>query len=116
MGRFGTSVGHGSLAGLHAASIADPAWFWDAVVEHLGLPFPVPYRDVLDSSAGLPWTTWFDGGRTNLAELAPLCEPHHHLVHEGGWTLTLTPDRIATWTRPDGTIYWTGPLTNQHAA
>jgi 5-methylcytosine-specific restriction endonuclease McrA len=56
------------------------------------------------------------GGRTNLDELAPLCEADHHLVHEGGWTLTLTPDRIATWTRPDGTIYWTGPLTNQHAA
>jgi len=67
VGRFGTSVGRGSLAELHAASIADPAWFWDAVVEHLGLPFPVPYRDVLDTSAGLPWTTWFDGGRTNLA-------------------------------------------------
>ena len=56
------------------------------------------------------------GGKTNLSDLAPLCEPHHHLVHEGGWTLTLTPDRIATWTRPDGTIYWTGPLTEHRAA
>ena len=33
---------------------------------------------------------------------------HHDDVHEGGWTLTMTPDRIATWTRPDGTTYWTG--------
>ena len=34
----------------------------------------------------------------------PLCEQHHHLVHEGGWTLTMTPDRVATWTRPDGVV------------
>ena len=53
---------------------------------------------------------WEKGGRTDLSNLAPLCESckHHHDVHEGGWTLTMTPDRIATWTRPDGTIYWTG--------
>ena len=51
---------------------------------------------------------WEEGGPTDLSNLAPLCTEHHHLAHEGGWTLTLTPDRIATWTRPDGTTYWTG--------
>jgi hypothetical protein len=53
---------------------------------------------------------WEQGGATDLANLAPLCESgkHHHLVHEGGWTLTMTPDRIATWIRPDGTVFWTG--------
>jgi hypothetical protein len=53
---------------------------------------------------------WDKGGRTDLSNLAPLCESrkHHHDVHEGGWTLTMTPDRTATWTRPDGTTYWTG--------
>jgi len=50
---------------------------------------------------------WEDGGFTNLDNLAPLCSHDHHLVHEGGWTLTMTPDRIATWTRPDGTEYLT---------
>ena len=59
---------------------------------------------------------WAGGGRSDLAVLVPLCESDHHLVHEGGWTLTITPDRIATWTRPDGTTYWTGPLTRQPAA
>jgi len=44
-------------------------------------------------------TAWRPGGRTDLADLAPVCEPHHHLIHEGGWTLTMTPDRTATWTR-----------------
>jgi hypothetical protein len=58
---------------------------------------------------------WEKGGRTDLSNLAPLCESckHHHDVHEGGWTLTMTPDRIATWTRPDGTFYWTGPTVDR---
>lgn len=59
-------------------------------------------------------TPWSAGGATDLADLAPVCERHHHLVHEGGWTFTMTPDRIATWTRPDGTVYWTGPLNDRH--
>ena len=59
---------------------------------------------------------WARGGRTDLDRLAPLCEVHHHLVHEGGWTLDVTPGRIAAWTRPDGTTYWTGPIADRHAA
>jgi len=49
------------------------------------------------------WTR--DDGPTDLANLLPLCENHHHLVHEGGWTLTMTSHRIATWIRPDGTVW-----------
>ena len=59
-------------------------------------------------------TPWRLGGRTDLADLAPVCEPHHHLIHEGGWTMTITPDRIATWTRPDGIEHWTGTLNDRH--
>jgi len=51
---------------------------------------------------------WEHGGTTDLSNLAPLCTNHHHLVHEGGWQLSMTPDRIATWTRPDGTTHHTG--------
>ena len=36
---------------------------------------------------------WTRGGQTTLANLLPLCETHHHLVHEGGWNLTMTADR-----------------------
>ena len=53
-------------------------------------------------------TPWSAGGRTDLDDLAPACEPHHHLVHEGGWSLTMTPDRVATWVRPDGEIHSVG--------
>ncbi|HMJ75774.1 MAG TPA: hypothetical protein VK507_07365, partial [Iamia sp.] len=31
-------------------------------------------------------------GRTDLANLVPLCRYHHHRVHEGGFTLVLEPD------------------------
>ena len=57
-----------------------------------------------------PWST---GGRTDLASLAPLCEPHHHLVHEGGWSFTMTADRVGTWSRPDGAEYWSGSLVDR---
>jgi hypothetical protein len=49
-----------------------------------------------------------DLGPTDIDNLIPLCERCHHLVHEGGWTLTMTPDRVTTWTRPDGTIHHHG--------
>lgn len=67
VGRFGTAHGHHTFAALRDASLADPEWFWDAVVQHLGLPFSTPYDAVLDTSDGIPWATWFTGGRTNLA-------------------------------------------------
>jgi hypothetical protein len=35
---------------------------------------------------------WENGGRTDLANLVPLCSRHHHAAHEGGWTLRLDPE------------------------
>jgi hypothetical protein len=55
-----------------------------------------------------------DDGPTDIDNLLPICERHHHLIHEGGWTLTMTPDRVATWTRPDGTAHWTGSTIDRH--
>ncbi len=54
-----------------------------------------------------------NGGKTSVDNLLPLCEKHHHLVHEGGWRLTMTTGRIATWQRPDGTIWHTEPTINR---
>lgn len=58
---------------------------------------------------------WRDLGPTDIDNLLPLCERHHHLVHEGGWTLTMTVDRIATWTRPDGTMHHRGSTIDRSA-
>jgi acetyl-CoA synthetase len=45
----------------------DVEWFWDAVVQDLGIEFYEPYDRVLDESEGKPWAKWFVGGRINLA-------------------------------------------------
>lgn len=45
---------------------------------------------------------WQHGGATDLDNLVPLCSHHHHLVHEGRWTVELGADRSLAITRPDG--------------
>jgi acetyl-CoA synthetase len=64
-------------------SQADVEWFWDAVVKDLGIEFFEPYERVLDTSDGIPWATWFVGGKINLAHVT--CDV---------WA-ERTPDRVA---------------------
>jgi hypothetical protein len=45
------------------------------------------------------------GGRTELANLLPVCSKHHHRIHEGGWTLTMDAQRTIMITRPDGELH-----------
>ncbi len=59
---------------------------------------------------------WEHLGRTDIDNLLPLCERHHHLVHEGGWRLTMTPDRIATWLRSDGFRHHLGQTVDRRPA
>ena len=56
---------------------------------------------------------WSQGGKTVLTNMIPLCETHHHLVHEGRWQLEMTADRITTWIRPDGTTWWRGACNDR---
>ena len=42
-------------------------------------------------------------GPTDIENLLPLCTKHHHYAHEGGWQLTLAPNRTLTIKYPDGT-------------
>lgn len=56
--------------------------------------------------------TWYSlDGLTDIDNFVPLCNRHHHLVHEGGWQLHLAPDRTLTVTRPGGIVSTTGPPT-----
>ena len=59
---------------------------------------------------------WRHGGPTDFANLLPLCSKHHHAVHEGGWLLTLGPDRELTIETPAGQIMRTGPPSRRPAA
>ena len=55
-----------SIDELRRRSVEDVEWYWDAAVKDLGIEFHVPYERVLDASKGIPWATWFTGGRVNL--------------------------------------------------
>jgi acetyl-CoA synthetase len=55
-----------SIDELRRRSVEDVEWYWDAAVKDLGLEFSTPYERVLDASNGIPWATWFTGGRVNL--------------------------------------------------
>ncbi len=59
---------------------------------------------------------WRHGGPTDFANLLPLCSQHHHAAHEGGWILTLGPNRELTIELPDGQTMHTGPPGRHQAA
>jgi hypothetical protein len=61
----------------------------------------------------VPWELF---GLTHLVNLIPLCERHHHMVHEGGWILTMTPDWVTTWRTPDGTVWFVGDTRDRAAS
>ncbi|MDQ1467690.1 MAG: acetyl-CoA synthetase [Actinomycetota bacterium] len=65
--RFAAAEGIADFPTLRDRSIAEPEWFWDAVVRFLGLVFAEPYTQVVDLTDGAPWARWFTGGRLNLA-------------------------------------------------
>ncbi len=50
---------------LNEKSAADPAWFWQTVIDHFDLGFYTPYESILDVSKGAPWARWCTGGTTN---------------------------------------------------
>jgi acetyl-CoA synthetase len=81
--RFMRTHGIDTYQELVERSQADIEWFWDAVVEDLGIEFFTPYERVLDTSDGVAWSKWFVGGRINLAHVT--CDV---------WA-ERTPDRVA---------------------
>src|ERR687892_1038686 len=81
--RFMRAHGIGTYDELVQRSQTDVEWFWDAVVEDLGIEFFNPYDGVLDTSEGIAWSKWFVGGRINLAHVT--CDV---------WA-ERTPDRVA---------------------
>ena len=98
VGRFMAEHGVASLDDLRTRSVEEPDWFWDAVVRFLDIPFSTPYTQVLDVSKGIPWATWFAGGKLNFADVC--------LRHEG---------RAVVWEGEDGEVReWTyGELRRQ---
>jgi len=65
---FMCRYGETSYASLHRRSVDDPAWFWKAVSDDLGLRWGTPWSQVLDDSPGVAWTRWWVGGQYNYVE------------------------------------------------
>src|SRR5437879_724312 len=44
----------------------DIEWFWQAVIDDLGIEFFTPYRAIVETPKGIPWAIWFGGSTVNL--------------------------------------------------
>jgi len=66
--RFMRAHGITTLEALQRRSVEDPEWYWDAVSKDLGFRWMKPYTRVLDTSRGIAWPRWFEGGLMNLSD------------------------------------------------
>ncbi|HEX8939725.1 MAG TPA: AMP-binding protein [Candidatus Limnocylindrales bacterium] len=66
-GRFLRATGLPDLEALQSRAQADPAWFWGASADDLGLAWQRRPRQVLDLSGGVEFARWWVGGAFNHA-------------------------------------------------
>ena len=100
--QFAAAHGYQDFASLHRWSIEDLEGFWRAVDRDLGLVWKKPYDRVLDTSCGIPWTTWWLGGRMNFVASALRHDPSRTaIIFEGeeGTTRRLTYGELASAVR-----------------
>ena len=67
---FAMKNGHADYASLLRWSTEDLEGFWSATERDLRISWRAPYTHVLDTSRGIPWTTWWTGGRMNYVATA----------------------------------------------
>ncbi len=68
--RFANAQGLNSYDALLSWATDDLERFWRAVDRDLELVWTAPYTRAMDPSKGLPWTTWWTGGRMNYVGTA----------------------------------------------
>src|SRR5207248_1125794 len=73
--RFARANGHSDYATFFEWSIRDLEAFWRVTEQDLGIVWHAPYAHVLDSTKGIPWTTWWTGGRMNYVATALRHDP-----------------------------------------
>ncbi|CAN5604514.1 AMP-binding protein [soil metagenome] len=86
--------GIGDYAELVSRSQRDIEWFWDAVVDDLGIDFFQRPAKVLDASQGPAWPKWWPGGKINITFN---CVDRHAASERAG-------DRAIAWEGEDGAI------------
>jgi len=98
LGRFIRSAGEPDLETLQRHAERDPAWFWGAAADDLGLTWQRRPNQVLDLGRGVEWSRWWTGGAFNYASAA--IDPR----------AATNPDGPAlTWEGEDGAV---GRLSN----
>ena len=97
--RLADTLGCSSYTELHRVSIEEPDRFWRAVVDDLALPLARGWEEVVDTSRGIEWATWFLGARLNVAEAC---------VHR--WAREQPEREAAVWAPEEGerrALTWT---------
>jgi len=90
--RFMNAHGIDTLDALRNRAAEDVGWFWDAVLDDLGIEFYTDYDEIVDLSDGLPFPKWCVGGEMNIV---------HNLLDK--WQGTETEHRDALrWEGEDG--------------
>jgi hypothetical protein len=56
---------------------------------------------------------WADGGETSMGNTILCCKHHHRLLHEGGFTMELSPAGEARFFRPDGRLVEEAPAIDR---
>jgi acetyl-CoA synthetase len=62
LARFLRATGEPSLDALQARAAADPAWFWGAAADDIGVAWARRPHQIADFSGGPAWTRWWIGG------------------------------------------------------
>jgi acetyl-CoA synthetase len=70
LARFLRETACRDLESLQARAVADPAWFWQAAVAHIGVAFDPEPGTILDTTRGVEWATWFGGAGFNYVRMA----------------------------------------------
>lgn len=65
--RFMQQHGFADYDDFYRKSIDDISWFWDSIVQDMGIAWFRGYDQVVDLTAGIRWPSWFVEGRINAA-------------------------------------------------
>ncbi len=104
---FSIDTPDGRTVGIARTTQAVPRWLRRKIAQRDGCcRFPGCERPIRHRHH-IRW--WSKGGPTNAHNLIGLCWWHHHLVHEGGWTIDGDPDVEVTFTSPFGRVLRSKP-------
>ena len=94
--RFMQEYGIDDYDDLLETTNGDVEWFWDELVDYLGVEFYEEYDAVRDDSEGPQFTEWYPGGRMNIA---------HNVLDRHAAVDSETRNKVATiWESEQGDV------------